>query len=159
MCKHFIYFFVIMVKAEILGRVIELSSFMAWEFGNYIKRLMVDKGWNQADLARESKLSPAYVGFILKGETAREKKPPNVSVDVIISLSEALDVPEAALLAVYKGKAIEDISTLQTSFKQKDFRYERILLKYSELLKEVYPDENTRTKKIIEILQDAPEPL
>jgi transcriptional regulator with XRE-family HTH domain len=77
---------------------------MHWPFGAYVDQLLKERNWKNTDLARATKMSDTYIGYLVRGYTADKPNPPSISVDTLISLSKAFNVSELKLLAAYKGK-------------------------------------------------------
>lgn len=77
---------------------------MTWKFGKYLQELMYEKGWKAADLARHSSLSHVYVRDLLRGETRQTGRPPKISVDILIALSDALKADITKLIDAYREK-------------------------------------------------------
>lgn len=74
-----------------------------WFFGTYIKRLLDSKGMTAAELASKSKISPSQISWILNGERSDKLNPPKMSFDMIIDLSEALNIEINKLRLAYRG--------------------------------------------------------
>lgn len=74
------------------------------EFGRRLYRLMLNKGWNQSELARQANLPRYMVSVYIRGKSL--PTPPNVK-----RLAEALNVPETALLPNIAQNAIGDDET------------------------------------------------
>lgn len=62
------------------------------KFGKTVRRLRLEKGWTQEDLAERAKLHPTYIGGIERGER-------NVSLDNIVRIARALGESPSALFA------------------------------------------------------------
>jgi transcriptional regulator with XRE-family HTH domain len=60
------------------------------KLGRTIRRLRLEKGWTQEDLAERAKLHPTYIGGIERGER-------NVGLDNIIRIARALGEHPSAL--------------------------------------------------------------
>jgi transcriptional regulator with XRE-family HTH domain len=61
------------------------------KLGKTIRRLRLEKGWTQEDLAEKAKLHPTYIGGIERGER-------NVGLDNIVRIARALGEHPSALL-------------------------------------------------------------
>lgn len=87
----------LMYLASVLEREI---CFMSGEditdetFGDYIKKLRVQRGLNKSELAKEVGVTRAYIGFIEAGNQPPVGDPPNVGASVLKQLAKALLVPE-----------------------------------------------------------------
>ena len=127
---------------------------MTWFLGKYLKRYMDKKGWNNSRLAQEAGLSPPYIGFILKGKDPRNNKPPAVSLDTVIALSDALGIDELSIMIAYQGMDPdkEGVKRPKSESAKKDERYDKLLKAVSQHFTELYPDENERTQKLIELM-------
>ena len=82
---------------------------MEWPLGEYISNLLHQRGgrlagWTQSRLAKMSGLSATEISWIIRGEASGKKGTPNITVDTLLALSRALNVPDTALLAAYKGE-------------------------------------------------------
>lgn len=82
-----------------------------------IKILMEQKGWNQAELARRSKISPQQISYYVKGD--REPGPSNIK-----KISNAFNVESAIFIDDYANRqefidASELIYDLPKNGKQK----------------------------------------
>lgn len=82
---------------------------MTWSFGEYIQKLLDQKGWSAARLAKETGLSHTYIGHLIKGEASGKPGPPSPTIDVLITLSKALNASEASLILAYQGKDPEQV--------------------------------------------------
>lgn len=60
-------------------------------FGAQVRRLRVEHGWSQEDLAERSGLHRNYVGGVERAER-------NIGLDNIVALANALGVPPSQLL-------------------------------------------------------------
>jgi len=60
------------------------------KFGKMVRRLRLERGWTQEDLAERAKLHPTYIGGIERGER-------NVGLDNIVRIARALGETPAAL--------------------------------------------------------------
>ena len=74
------------------------------EFGRRLYRLMLNKGWNQSELARQADLPRYAVSVYIRGKSL--PTPPNVK-----RLAAALGVSETALLPNIAENAISDDDT------------------------------------------------
>jgi transcriptional regulator with XRE-family HTH domain len=77
---------------------------MDWPLGAYVDQLLKERNWKNTDLARAAKLSDTYIGYLVRGYTSDKPNPPSISIDTLIALSKAFDIPEIKLIAAYKGK-------------------------------------------------------
>lgn len=82
---------------------------MTWFFGQYIERLLDEKGWKRSRLAKEAGLSHVYVNQLIVGDN--KGKPPRPTIDTLIALSDALDVDIIDLILAYKGKDPAKVDT------------------------------------------------
>ena len=60
-------------------------------FGTHLRQLRKSRGWSQEQLAYECGLDRSYMGGVERGER-------NVSLENIVRIAKALDVPASQLL-------------------------------------------------------------
>lgn len=82
---------------------------MTWFFGEYIARLLAQKGgkkagWHMKRLADDTGLGYSHVHWIVTGKATGKSGPPSITLDTLLQLSEALNVSETKLIMAYKGK-------------------------------------------------------
>jgi transcriptional regulator with XRE-family HTH domain len=83
---------------------------MSWPLGRFIANTLQERGgkragWSQSRLAELSRLSTTEIAWIVNGEVAGKKGTPKISVDTLIALSKALEIPPATLISVYQGES------------------------------------------------------
>lgn len=75
---------------------------MSETLAQYLKRIFAQKDLKAADVAKLTGLSAGYIGRLLKGEK------PNLTVETIAILVEALDLDALELFTVAYGKPIKE---------------------------------------------------
>lgn len=80
-----------------------------WMFGEYIERRLNQMGGKKAGrhlawLAETSGISDGYIHYLVKGEASGRKGKPKPTIDMLLALSKALNIPESKLILAYQGK-------------------------------------------------------
>jgi len=89
------------------------------EFGKYVEQLMDAREWKPARLAKEAGISRTYVVNILEG-AGSTGKPPKVTIDVLLGLSDALRIHPMKLILAYQGKDPEMYSQKESLITEDD---------------------------------------
>lgn len=55
-------------------------------------------------LAKQSGISYAYLNYLIHGEDPKTGRPPSPSIDKLLAISKALNVPIMSLITAYQGK-------------------------------------------------------
>ena len=87
-----------------MQNIFNYSDQMEWKFGKYIEKVVTERGISPNKLAIKMGISPSYIQYLIRGEASGKKAPPNPSIDLLLSLSKALDVPIQNLINAYQGK-------------------------------------------------------
>lgn len=128
-----------------IARDNEMSSF---SIGEYVKRLRIEKGWSQRELARKLQdydESLSY-NFVRKLEDGSTESPIFKNV-VIMSKLFRVEIESFAL-------AQEGIDPDSKQTDKKEAVEESLIKAFFRSLKEVYPDPKTRNQKLREFLKD-----
>ncbi|MBY0449989.1 MAG: helix-turn-helix domain-containing protein [Cyanobacteria bacterium] len=97
------------------------------QFGRYIAQLREERRLSQRDLAKIIGFSQNTLSKIENGQTA------SPSLDVVLALSRALEIPMSALILAYEGKN-PNIEALKSGQTEADL--ETLMLQALEIVKE-----------------------
>ncbi|HEY9745159.1 MAG TPA: helix-turn-helix transcriptional regulator [Oculatellaceae cyanobacterium] len=75
-----------------------------WFLGQYIDRLLQEKGWSRNRLVKETGISSGHITWLLNGYASGKPNPPSPSLDILLALSKALNVSPMKLIQAYQGK-------------------------------------------------------
>jgi transcriptional regulator with XRE-family HTH domain len=84
-----------------------------WFMGQYIERLLSQKGWSRNRLAKEAGLSSGYMTWLINGCSSDKPNPPSPSLDIVLALSKALGIPPIKLVQAYQGQEPDTEPTLE----------------------------------------------
>ncbi len=87
-----------------MQNIFNYSVEMKWKLGQYIEKIVTERGITPNKLAIKMGVSPSYVQYLIRGEASGKKAPPNPTIDILINLSKALNVPIQSLINAYQGK-------------------------------------------------------
>lgn len=105
------------------------------------------KRWNQARLAKESGLTPAYISFLMTGIDPKSGKPPNPSRKTLKKLGKAIMVDPDKLEAILEGTGYEPVNI------EYDETSRALIRVINKLLEDMYPDPVERSLKFMEYLR------
>jgi transcriptional regulator with XRE-family HTH domain len=155
---------------------------MTWFFGEYLLRHMEEKQWSQIRLAEEAGISPSYISVIVNGLDKKTGKAPDLSVTYLIKLADALELSVFDVFLAYTGtdpeskekpadlktaitklfsvtgeleQQQETLQKLAAKLKVAELRFEKLSIAFSRHLKETYPDEDARSRKLMEFWLDS----